>query len=253
MNRPRETGGLVLGIAYENIWEPSVSVQDQTTRRITYCMLTVMSRWLFSMALVGLIVIGTAAAPALPPFFIVPQSAEVDMNRTVDEAYGEAKLPLAGDDSDIKRGHHWSFRLRYAGIDAAAETGSRGGHGVVPVPQADCQRPSRLDGSGQRRAVDSVERAGREDDGLADERAEAMRGHRRPVQLAVRPRVPIGVHEGGLGNRVRITGAESGRRGPGWSPTASPRRGSHRRDTGAGSRSRPTTPTKAARRIAASR
>lgn len=51
---------------------------------------------------------------AIPPFpaylTMLPSIAIVDPNRTVDEAHGEAQMPV-GDLDNLKRGHHVYSRL----------------------------------------------------------------------------------------------------------------------------------------------
>src|SRR5262245_15578294 len=71
---------------------------------------------------VGLIAVAPQTpVAALPGYFKVPSGAEVDPNTIVDETYGEANIPNGTDAPNVKRGHHWSWAMRFTDIDAASD------------------------------------------------------------------------------------------------------------------------------------
>ena len=58
----------------------------------------------------------TAVAPFPAYLTFPPAISVVDPNRNVDENYGEAQMPF-GDNDNLKRGHHVSTRLAFAGVE----------------------------------------------------------------------------------------------------------------------------------------
>jgi hypothetical protein len=70
-------------------------------------------------ALITLTAVSTSAAVApFPAYFTVPAAVTVvDHNRDVDEVYSEAYMPIPGNEEQVKRGHHVSTRLQFAGVE----------------------------------------------------------------------------------------------------------------------------------------
>ena len=76
-----------------------------------------MIRRIVCVAWMVMLTIALTAVGPFPDYFTLPPAVSVvDPNRNVDEKYGEALMPF-GENENLKRGHHVSTRLAFAGVE----------------------------------------------------------------------------------------------------------------------------------------